>query len=252
MNVESNSIGLRLAVAILFSFAAACSGAAQAAKNHPGMVFIPSGAFIMGVNAAGPSDDSPEHQVYLDPYWMDINQVTNSQYHRCADAGECYEPQDLRYYTDSNYSDHPVVFVTWHDALRYCQWEGKRLPTEAEWEKAARGTHGWRYPWGNELDRSRLNAGDRVGGTTPVGSYPSGASPYGVLDMAGNVWGWVADWYTAYPGSQYHSDLFGQKYKVVRGGSWNHPDEDARSFHRDIASPSRAIRVVGFRCAASP
>ena len=206
----------------------------------------------MGVNAVEPSDDSPQHLVSLDAYWIDINQVTNSQYQRCVNAGACFEPEDLRYSADPNFSDHPVVFVSWYDARRYCQWEGKRLPGEAEWEKAARGNQGWIYPWGNELDRSRINAGNRVGGTTPVGSYPAGASPYGVMDMAGNVWDWVNDWYTTYPGSQYQSDLFGQKYKVVRGGSWNHPDEDARSFHRDIAFPARAIRVVGFRCAASP
>jgi formylglycine-generating enzyme required for sulfatase activity len=252
MGVRSNPTSLSLAIVALLLSAAACSKAAQAAKNYTGMAFVPAGAFTMGTNAAKPSDDSPEHQVYLDAYWIDINQITNAQYHRCVDAGACYEPQDLRYYTDPNFSNHPVVFVTWFDARRYCQWEGKRLPAEAEWEKAARGTQGWNYPWGNQLDQSRLNAGNRVGSTTPIGSYTAGASPYGALDMAGNAWDWVNDWYAAYPGSQYHSDLFGQKYKVVRGGSWNHPDEDARSFHRDIASPTRAIRVVGFRCAASP
>jgi formylglycine-generating enzyme required for sulfatase activity len=252
MGVKSNPTGLSVAGTLLILLATACSNAAQAAKNHAGMVFVPSSVFTMGENGVEPSDDSPRHPVYLDTFWIDINQVTNALYRHCVDAGACYEPQDLRYYSDSSFADHPVVFVTWYDARRYCQWEEKRLPTEAEWEKAARGTQGWIYPWGNQLDRDRLNAGNRIGSTTPAGSYPAGASPYGVLDMAGNVWDWVDDWYTAYPGSEYHSDLFGQKYKVVRGGSWNHPDEDARSFHRDIASPTRAIRVVGFRCAASP
>jgi formylglycine-generating enzyme required for sulfatase activity len=250
--LKVRSIAFNLAASILILLAAACSRHSQIAKDRAGMVFVPSGVFIMGVNEAEVGDDNPEHQVYIESFWIDIDEVTNARYRRCVDTGACYEPMDLRYYTDSNFANHPVVFVSWYDASRYCAWEGKRLPTEAEWEKAARGTLGWSYPWGNELDRNRLNAGNRVGKTTPVGMYPGGASPYGALDMAGNVWDWVEDWYAAYPGSEFQSDLFGQKYKVVRGGSWNHPDEDARSFHRDIASPTRAISVVGFRCAAYP
>jgi formylglycine-generating enzyme required for sulfatase activity len=214
------------------------------------MVPIPTGTFLMGISRNQPDDEGPEHEVYLEAYRIDRYEVTNAGYRRCVAAGACSEPADLRYYDDPRYATHPVVFVTWYNARDYCRWRGRRLPTEAEWEKAARGDDGRSYPWGNERLGDRLNAGNGLGGTTPVGSFPSGASPYGVLDMAGNVWEWVGDWYEAYPGSTFRSDLLGQKYKVVRGGSWNHPVEDARTFHRDIAHPGRAIGVVGLRCAA--
>ncbi len=215
------------------------------------MVLIPAGAFLMGISRDHPDDEGPQQEVYLGAYWIDRYEVTNAGYRQCVATGACSEPADLRYYDDPRYATHPVVFVTWYNARDYCRWSGQRLPTEAAWEKAARGGDGRSYPWGNERIGDRLNADNRLGGTTPVGNYPSGASPYGVLDMAGNVWEWVDDWYGAYPGSTFRSDLFGQKYKVVRGGSWNHPTEDARTFHRDIAHPARAIGVVGFRCTAS-
>ena len=215
-------------------------------------VLIPAGTFLMGLSGPYPDDEGPQHDVYLQAYRIDLCEVTNAEYRQCVVAGACSEPAELRRYADPEFADHPVVFVTWYNARGYCSWRGKRLPTEAEWEKAARGDDGRSFPWGTVLLRDRLNADNRFGGTTRVGSFPSGASPYGVLDMAGNVWEWVDDWYEPYPGSTFRSDLFGKKYKVVRGGSWNHPAEDARTFHRDIAHPARAIRVVGFRCAAPP
>jgi formylglycine-generating enzyme required for sulfatase activity len=219
------------------------------------MVRVPAGPFRMGADRVPPdslrpeADEGPQHTVRLDAYWIDRYEVTNAQFRDCARADACAEPDDLRYYADATYADHPVVFVTWYDARDYCGWAGKRLPSEAEWEKAARGTDGRIYPWGTGLALERLNADYRVGTTTAVGSYPGGASPYGAYDMAGNVWEWTSDWYAPYPGSSVHSDLFGEKYKVLRGGSWNHPPEDARVDHRDVAHPERAIQVVGFRCA---
>jgi formylglycine-generating enzyme required for sulfatase activity len=215
------------------------------------MVRIPAGEFIMGSESAHPDDEGPQHAVFLKEYWIDRVETTNAQYRRCVTSAACSEPADLRFYDDPAMANHPVVFVTWYAARAYCRWRGKRLPAEAEWEKAARGGDGRRYPWGNAPLRDRLNADNRLAGTSPVGSYPWGASPYGLLDMAGNVWEWVDDWYEPYPGSTFRSDLFGRKYKVVRGGSWNHPSEDARTSHRDIASPARAMGVVGFRCGAS-
>ncbi len=233
------------------------------------MVFVPAGDFWMGSNQ-GDADEAPMHRLYLDAFWIDRYEVTNAQYadflnatrgdrgrcegHICADIK--VENPDSRllyeegqYVAERGYEDHPVIEVSWHGAKAYCQYHGKRLPSEAEWEKAARGTAGATYPWGEVLDPHRLNSDYRVGDTTPVGSYPEGASPYGAYDMAGNVWEWVADWYEAYPGSAAWSPFFGHRYKVVRGGSWNHPADDARCARRDIAHPDRRLRVVGFRCA---
>jgi formylglycine-generating enzyme required for sulfatase activity len=210
------------------------------------------------------------HQVYLEAFWIDRYEVTNAQYaeflnatqgdqgrcggHICADT-KAENPdshllyQEGRYVAERGYDDHPVIEVSWYGAKAYCEHYGKRLPSEVEWEKAARGTDSATYPWGEKFDPHKLNSDYRVGDTTPVGSYPDGASPYGACDMAGNVWEWVADWYEAYPDSDYRSPFFGHKYKVVRGGSWNHPGDDARCARRDIAHPDRRLRVVGFRCA---
>lgn len=233
------------------------------------MVFVPAGNFWMGSNE-GDADEAPMHQVYLDAFWIDRYEVTNAQYARFlnatqGDRGRCgghicadtkvenpdshllYE--EGQYVAERGYEDHPVTEVSWYGAQAYCQHYGKRLPSEAEWEKAARGTAGATYPWGEGFDPHRLNSDGRVGDTTPVGSYPDGASPYGAYDMAGNVWEWVADWYETYPGNTYRSPFFGHKYKVVRGGSWNHPVNDARCARRDLAHPDRRLRVVGFRCA---
>jgi formylglycine-generating enzyme required for sulfatase activity len=214
------------------------------------MVMVPAGKFTMGADLLPPGDESPAHVINLPTYHIDKDEVRNADYRRCVAVSVCDEPQDLRFYDHAAAADQPVVFVTWYQAESYCGWVGARLPTEAEWEKAARGPSGLSYPWGDTPALANLNAGMQLDGATSVGSFPEGASPYGALDMAGNVWEWTADWYQPYAGSTFQSDLFGQKYKVVRGGSWNHPIEDARTFHRDIAHPDRALAVVGFRCAA--
>jgi len=214
------------------------------------MVIVPLGGFTMGADLDPAGDESPSHVVDLPTFWVGTFEVTNGHYRRCVEAGACTEPQDLRFFADERVDNLPAVYVTWYQAEAYCGWLKKRLPSEAEWEKAARGAEALAYPWGNDPSLENLNAGLRFDGPVRVGIFPQGAGPYGALDMAGNVWEWTADWYQPYAGSAFHSDLFGEKYKVVRGGSWNHPVEDARTFHRDIAHPARALLVVGFRCVA--
>jgi formylglycine-generating enzyme required for sulfatase activity len=257
---------LLMASLLLFSPAGCLPRTASPGEE---MVLVPAGAFWMG-SSEGDSDERPMQQVYLRAFWIDRYEVTNAQYteflnatqgdqercggHICADTKVENPDSHLvyekgRYMVERGYDNHPVTEVSWYGAQAYCERYGKRLPSEAEWEKAARGTDGAAYPWGEEFDPHKLNSDYRVGDTTPVGSYTGGASPYGAYDMAGNVWEWVTDWYAAYPGSAYPSPFFDHKYKVVRGGSWNHPADDARCARRDIAHPDRRLRVVGFRCA---
>jgi formylglycine-generating enzyme required for sulfatase activity len=223
------------------------------------MVGVPAGEFIMGSPAGeGADDEHPQHTVSLDAFWIDRTEVTNAQYRGCLDAGACAKPQ---YWGDSAYDadGQPVVGVVWNDAEAYCKWAGARLPTEAEWEKAARGTDGRVYPWGNEdptCERANYNT-DCVGKPALTGSYPASASPYGALDMAGNVWEWVADWYAA--------DTYGPSpqqnptgpdsgdRRVLRGGSWNMGPVHARCAYRDGNVPGSRFNYLGdgFRCSVS-
>jgi formylglycine-generating enzyme required for sulfatase activity len=160
------------------------------------MVYVPEGEFLMGSpSGQGNDDEHPQHTVYLDAFWIDQTEVTNAQYRKCLEAGVCRKPVCWDN-SDYNAPDQPVVCVSWGDARTYCEWAGVRLPSEAEWEKAARGTDGRVYPWGNEAPIcERANYAVCVGKAASAGSYPAGVSPYGALDMAGNVWEWVADWY---------------------------------------------------------
>ena len=214
------------------------------------MVFVPAGEFIMGSDD-GNEDERPAHTVFLDGFWIDKYEVTNAEYKGFVDATGQPPPHHWEGGTyPEGKGDHPVVWVSWHDAQAYCQWAGKRLPMEAEWEKAARGTDGRKWPWGNSFDTSKCNSGGS-GDTVPVGSYPAGASPYGAQDMAGNAWEWTADWYEAYPGSGYISSRFGQKNKVMRGGSWFDGPALVRCSARNSAAPKFSFSTIGFRCAKS-
>ena len=234
--------------------------------------------------------------MYLDGYWIDRTEVTNKQFARFVEAtghrttaevegcgwgatGEgwkCIDGADWRHPNGPSTSideqmDHPVVQVSWDDAVAYCQWAGKRLPTEAEWEKAARGSDGRTYPWGYAFDGSKLNfcdtncefdwkddgADDGYARTAPVGSYPAGASPYGAQDVAGNVWEWVADWYD----SGYYSESSATRNptgpasgdgRVLRGGSWDNDVNHARSANRSRIDPVNRNNNNGFRCCVSP
>ena len=217
-------------------FAAGCIGDLPPTMPVPPppaeMILIPAGEFIMGSpEGEGDANEHPQHPVFLNAFYIDKYEVTNALYKQFMSATGHIAPlfwDDEEY----NHPNQPVVRVTWHDAVAYAEWAGKRLPTEAEWEKAARGTDGRIYPWGNEWDSSKCNSGVSGDGyeyTAPVGSFPAGASPYGVMDMAGNVWEWCADWYD----KDYYSSQSSQQnpkgpdsgtYRVLRGGSWVRTD----------------------------
>lgn len=245
-------------------------------KIPENMVFIPAGEFIMGSEVY--EGEKPVHTVFLDAYFIDKYEVINAHYKKCVDAGACYPPDETKYYDAPELVNHPVVYMTWEHAESYCAWAGKRLPTEAEWEKAARGENGTVYPWGNSWDGNTCNSGNYNGpltgkmakmsegrGTLPVGSLAGCVSPFGAYDMAGNVWEWVSDWYDALYYKKRMSALpAGMKmpknpkgpesgeYKVLRGCSWWESDTDGfRGGARGEINPPDVAGsyVFGFRCA---
>jgi len=223
------------------------------------MVYIPAGEFYMGEPDEGNS--SPLHKVSLDAYWIDQTDVTNAMYAKCVQGKKCalpvYSDQPESHFTNPAYSNHPVVFVTWYDAMNYCQWAGRRLPTEAEWEKAARGVDWRKFPWGETSpNKSLLNYSNIISDTTSVGAYPLGSSPYGVLDMAGNVRQWIADWFDANyyrqsPSYNPQGPATGDK-RVLRGGSFMDIAYGVRVTRRFEHQPDSPGINRGFRCAAFP
>jgi len=254
-------------------------------KDGAVMVFVPAGEFLMGSLESEQDWEQPQHTVHVDDFWIDRTEVTNEQYRRCVDAGACQAPTNAE---DDlfNGADKPVVGVSWYDARAYCKWLGEatdqeyRLPTEAEWEKAARGTDGREYPWGDVFDGSKLNFCDvncAFGGeepswkdrgaddghqyTAPVGSYPAGASPYGVLDMAGNVYEWTqsrwgpgvgkSDFRYPYDPNDGREDLEAEGLRALRGGSWGDWQKLCRSaFRLGFPATNRDDYLGGFRVVA--
>ncbi len=224
------------------------------------IIYIPAGSFLMGTDGNDPfgrEEEFPLREVYLDAYWISSTPVTNAMYSRCVEAGVCkynYSTEKFPRYLDPRFADYPVVYVTWNSAQKFCQWTGGRLPTEAEWEKAARGTAGQRYPWGDHGDRARqANVANVVGDTTKVGFFPKDISPYGVLDMGGNVREWVADWYDPYyypsaPLSNPTGPEEGEK-KVLRSAGWWDDEDFSRSASRRSHVPHSPGINRGFRCA---
>lgn len=240
------------------------------------MVYVPAGEFLMGSQSSGwdsVAAESPQHEVYLDAYWIDKTEVTNSQYAYCVEVGGCEPPERTdsftrqSYFGNSTYDSYPVIYVTWDQATTYCEWAGARLPTEEEWEYAARGQDGRLRPWGDEFDATRLNYcdvncklphadiefDDGYADTAPVGSYQAGASWCGALDLLGNTWEWVEDWFASYPSdNQDHPSILSDPiFRVIRGGSWDTSRDHVRCAFRNWFKPEDSHDSIGFRCASS-
>ncbi len=283
------------------------AGSSSSVAAPPNMVWVPAGRFLMGtaearINAVHAryggdrtlyESELPQHAVDLPGFFIDKTEVTNAEYQKFIESTGREPPfVDSEWATLYNWSDdnlkdgayprglanHPVVLVSFADAEAYCEWAGKALPSEEQWEKAARGVNGAVYPWGDQWDSARLNSpatwsshelptiklwtewwktiykGElraRVVTTKPVGSYPDGASPYGALDMAGNVFEWTRDWFEPYEGSSYENPDFGKTYKVIRGGDWYLDRIYARSSARLRSPVDHQVPTIGFRCVSS-
>jgi formylglycine-generating enzyme len=224
------------------------------------MILIPEGVFTRGSDSGG-FDEKPQQEIYLDAFYVDKYEVTVESYNKFRRAANYIEPAVPFFQGDHTVLQtpgFPVVGVSWLDAVNFCKWAGKRLLTEAEWEKAARGTHGLVYPWGNKILPKRTNLAGKADGfefMAPVGSFPMGRSVYGVYDMAGNVSEWVEDWYDQF----YYqtaplmnpTGVDNSKNRVFRGGSWDSRTVDIRAAKRFAATPGRKDAVVGFRCGRS-
>ena len=227
----------------------------QGIATPEGMVLIPSGEFLMGAEDGLP-DMRPMHRVHVSNYWLDQHEVTNRQYRQCMESGGCAPPKDHAAYDDPARADHPATSVTWTQARSYCAWRGKRLPTEAEWEKAARGIDGRLYPWGNsdEMVKARSHSGEPTkNGTVPVGSIEFARSPYGVADLVMNASEWVNDWYAedfyrSSPSRDPQGPARGS-FKVLRGGEPSDRPLELRASYRGWDDMSYWGPSVGFRCA---
>ena len=241
-------------------------------KDDAVMVYVPAGEFLMGTTDEDMEDfkelfplrdpvrydnERPQRSVFVDAFYIDKFEVTNQQYKQfLAETG--YEPKHYLDYEPHNAPNFPAAVLKWEDAAAYAKWAGKRLPTEAEWEKAARGTDGRHWPWGNEWDDTKLSGNDGTGlrdgyrETAPVGQFPQGASPYGAHDMAGNLWEWVSDWYDPnyYRNAPTNINPTGPETgdgHVLKGGGWAENHDFTRCASRLGGNPGSLIR--GFRCA---
>ncbi|MEO2054160.1 MAG: SUMF1/EgtB/PvdO family nonheme iron enzyme [Nitrospira sp.] len=257
-------------IIVLFALLGACFS-----RPPEGMVAIPAGEFIMGTDEVDESnfaaeqgivkpwfvDEGPSHKIFLPLYYIDQHEVTNAEYAEYVLAEKVDPPP---YWEKGRYpqgGDHfPVVMVSWGEAQDYCRSKEGHLPSEAEWEKAARGVDGRPYPWGTEFDIQKVNVGGSSQDLKPVGSYVAGKSPYEVFDMIGNAWEWTADWYQPYPGSKHKSKDYGRRIKVLRGNSWSSIGHFPEEIHSELvkhhstvtfrlfAPPDATINDVGFRC----
>ncbi len=249
---------------IIFSLAACQTALPTDATPLPGVNYkethetlIPAGSFTMGSDM-GFSDEQPVHEVSLSAFYIDTYEVTNYLYAQCVNDGKCSEPAGKdsvtrsNYYGNTEFNNYPVLAVNWNQASTYCAWRGARLPSETEWERAARGTNPQTFPWGETSDRTRANYNVFVGDTAAIGSYEAGKSPEGVYDLAGNVSEWVNDWYQVYPGGDPAGGSYGEVYRVIRGGSWQDKADSIASTSRSWDEPKFVDYHVGFRCARTP
>jgi sulfatase modifying factor 1 len=231
----------------------------------PDMILVPEGEFLMGRQATdAATDEVPEHRVWIDAFYLDRTEVTNAQFKAFCDATQRLYPNNPMWESDYFIAkpEYPVVNITYDQARGYCEWAGKRLPTEAEWEKAARGTDGRLYPWGNEWKEDVANLNGEKGAdtyihTAPVGSFPDGASPFGILDMIGNVWEWCADWsdpdyYAKSPKRNPQGPTGPLPWRSVRGGGFSSPRRptgDTTVTNRSKNPPNLPVHHIGCRCA---
>ena len=244
------------------------------------MTRIPAGEFIMGSNKIDTEmlqqrfglaempylNEHPERKVYLDEYYIDTYEVTNQEYKAFLDEMmKIFRRFPVSDFLSSTWKNGtypegednlPVAGISWDNAVEFCKRQGKRLPTEAEWEKAARGTDGREFPWGDEFDETKANSMGKYGGIAPVGQFAGDVSPYGVRDMGGNVREWVQDWYKSYPGNEFLYKHYGEKQKVVRGGDWGSAGHYVmplyyRAAAREHVEPEAFLEIVGFRCVYS-
>lgn len=229
--------------------------------QFPGMTFVPGGEFLMGTATGdllrmGEVDEWPQRKVWVDDFYVDVHEVTNAQYKVYLDSTGAEAPHR---WENGNYGigedGLPVISVSWEEATAYAHFAGKRLPTEGEWEKAARGVDGRRFPWGNDWNPGLANNTDQL---MPIMSFPGGVSPYGCYDMSGNAAEWVDAWYEAYPRSEEdvlprgipdRNEVFRKHKRVYRGGSWNSFGKFLRCANREATGEDKKWVYIGFRCA---
>lgn len=266
-------VGFLSIIGLMLTILNACDKVSVSSEPPEDMVLIPAGDFIMGTDSEQANvDQKPAHKVHLDAFYIDKHEVANAQYEEFILAGgykskklwtregwdfiqnnQIKTPLKYRQNKISTEPDHPVIGISWYEADAYAKWVGKRLPTEAEWEKTARGTDLRFYPWGNHMDFSKLNYFPHVTRVLAVGSFPQGASPYGVMDMAGNVWEWTADWYSeSYYDRTPKTNPKGPsngEYRVLRGGAWDSIRRQLQCTYRYYEKENYQNYTIGFRCA---
>ena len=237
-------------------------------KPPKDMIYVPSGDFLMGsddIDTEAKSlqygnkkpwfaNEGPQRKVYLKGFFFDKYEVSNKRYKQFIDETRHEPPPHFINVDISSIENMPVVYVTWFDARSFCAWEGKRLPSEAEWEKAARGTEGRKFPWGDDYDSLKVNGSGNHGGPMDVTSLEEGKSPYGAHHMSGNVYEWTASWYEKYEGNKYDDDEYGKNFMVVRGGGWGGLGHYSlniylRTTYRYPIPPEGKFDDLGFRCA---